>query len=41
MSDINELKKQLSNEFEMKDLGAAKKYLAWKYPEIDHLEKYI
>ena len=27
MSEINELKKQLSNEFEMKDLGAAKKIL--------------
>ena len=27
MSEINELKKQLSNEFEMKDFGAAKKIL--------------
>ena len=27
MSEINELKKQLSNEFEMKDLDAAKKIL--------------
>ena len=27
MSEINELKKQLGNEFEMKDLGAAKKIL--------------
>ena len=30
MSDIDELKKQLSNEFEMKDLGAAKKILGMK-----------
>ena len=28
MSDIDELKKQLSNEFEMKDFGAAKKILS-------------
>ena len=41
MSDIDELKKQLSNEFEMKDLVQQRKYLAWKYPEIDRLEKCI
>ena len=41
MSDIDELKKQLSNEFEMKDSGAAKKILGMEYLEIDRLEKYI
>lgn len=27
--DMNELKRQLSSEFEMKDLGEAKKILVW------------
>ena len=34
MSDIEELKKQLNRVFEMKDLGAAKKSLAWKSKEL-------
>ncbi|GJV51083.1 retrovirus-related pol polyprotein from transposon TNT 1-94 [Tanacetum coccineum] len=32
---IWELKDQLSNKFDMKDLGAAKNILAWKFKEID------
>lgn len=32
MSEINSLKAQLSSEFEMKDLGAAKKrFLVWRF----------
>jgi len=31
MSLINELKAQLSNEFEKKDLGVAKKFSAWRF----------
>jgi hypothetical protein len=30
----------LSKEFEMKDLGAAKKFLVWKLLEIENLESY-
>src|SRR5438128_12460575 len=40
-SDIAKLKAQLSKEFEMKDLGAAKKILDMKLSEIENLVNYI
>ena len=34
---VNKLKTLLDGEFEMKDLGAAKIFLAWRYIEIERL----
>ena len=39
-SEIAKLKAQLSKEFEMKDLGAAKKFLGMELLEIDNLVNY-
>lgn len=39
-TEIEKLKGQLSNKFEMKDLGASKKFLAWRFPKTCLLENY-
>jgi hypothetical protein len=39
-SEVAKLKAQLSKEFKIKDLGAAKKFLVWKLSEIESLVCY-
>jgi len=41
ISAIDKLKKDLSFEFEMKDLGEAKKVLAWKLSETEKVVRFV
>jgi len=40
-STIHKLKSQLSSEFEMKNLGEAKRVLAWRLTEVGRPNKFV